>query len=577
MGKKQGVVRSKPRLTPNTLDGTQPSSHELPRDPTRSQTFLLALLVLLALVACQPRTAPPPALATLTPFPTWTPDAAVNRPGPRRPTLPTIPPTATALPIPTLDWQAELQRPALCDTSEQAKAMRADLPDALPTDIPRCYDLTVAFDGNAVAYHAVARIRVANDSSIRWKDLLFRLYPRSPRLYGGTMDVSAVLVNGQPTPWRLTLADGTGLQIPLPTPLVPDDIAEVAIEYTGALDLPPLAPESYGLFTRTGLAAAMTSWYPMLAPFGPRGWIAEPTPEVGDAVVAEAAWLRATILASDRFTLAVTGTVISEERSDGTATYVVATGPTRDMAILLLEGYEKLSVTVDGTTLNSWFLPERRDAAIAAIVGAQEAMRLYNERFGPYPYRDLELVALPLQNYGGMEFPQMVLLEEGLYLGRSLTNAEDLQQLTAHEVAHQWWYGVVGSDQTQQPWLDEGLATWSELLWLETMEGTAAASRYRATTRQTIAARRMPGDAFTAPSRAFPDARWYNYLVYRQGDLFLEAVRSEMGDADFFDALRCYYDEQRYRIATHDALLSCFQRSTTTPLESLFRTWGVAP
>jgi len=82
---------------------------------------------------------------------------------------------------------------------------------------------------------------------------------------------------------------------------------------------------------------------------------------------------------------------------------------------------------------------------------AVRSMHTFSDAFGDYPYREVDVVLLGAATFGGMEYPTIVFSEAN--------------RLTiAHELAHQWWYGVVGSDQFSEPWLDEGLATWSQYL-----------------------------------------------------------------------------------------------------------------
>jgi hypothetical protein len=89
------------------------------------------------------------------------------------------------------------------------------------------------------------------------------------------------------------------------------------------------------------------------------------------------------------------------------------------------------------------------------------AIRDLSRRYGPYPYSTYTLVLTPGLR-GGIEFPSHV-MQGPASSGRS----------TPHEVAHQWFYGLVGNDQGRDPWIDEGLATWAETR----TEGTLSAFR----------------------------------------------------------------------------------------------------
>ena len=56
---------------------------------------------------------------------------------------------------------------------------------------------------------------------------------------------------------------------------------------------------------------------------------------------------------------------------------------------------------------------------------------------------------------GGMEFPTFIMMDSSKYQEPHLSNTS--LEINCHEVAHQWWYAMVGSDQINEPWLDEGI------------------------------------------------------------------------------------------------------------------------
>ena len=85
------------------------------------------------------------------------------------------------------------------------------------------------------------------------------------------------------------------------------------------------------------------------------------------------------------------------------------------------------------------------------LAAAQTSVSTFSASFGPYPYPELDVVLGAFPDFGGMEYPTIVFSEVDKWT-------------VAHEVAHQWWYGLVGNDQYAEPWLDESLATWSEEL-----------------------------------------------------------------------------------------------------------------
>ena len=86
------------------------------------------------------------------------------------------------------------------------------------------------------------------------------------------------------------------------------------------------------------------------------------------------------------------------------------------------------------------------------VVGrARSALEALAARFGPYPWPSLNLAVVPDLGRVGIEYPTMIFLGEN-----------GIARATTHEVAHQWFYSLVGNDQARDPVLDEGLATYSQ-------------------------------------------------------------------------------------------------------------------
>lgn len=90
---------------------------------------------------------------------------------------------------------------------------------------------------------------------------------------------------------------------------------------------------------------------------------------------------------------------------------------------------------------------------------------MYADLFGAYPYRRFVIVQGDFPD--GMEFTGLVFVSDAWFTSNNGTAQSYLTFITVHEVAHQWWYGRIGSDQAMTPWLDEALATYSEVIFYE--------------------------------------------------------------------------------------------------------------
>jgi aminopeptidase N len=115
-----------------------------------------------------------------------------------------------------------------------------------------------------------------------------------------------------------------------------------------------------------------------------------------------------------------------------------------------------------------------------------------------------------------------------------------LERAVVHELAHQWWYGLVGDDPWTAPWLDEGFASYAE----QTLLGTLAAT-CQATPWPSDAARITLGMDWW---REHP--RQYAPTVYSRGACALGALRERLGPHRFDTMLRAYADAHRFGFST---------------------------
>jgi aminopeptidase N len=233
---------------------------------------------------------------------------------------------------------------------------------------------------------------------------------------------------------------------------------------------------------------------------------------------------------------------------------------------------------VDGVTLRNWYLADDREGAEIAFAAARESVEIFNTRFGPYPFEEVEVVQVPLFGAGGVEYPQLYLLDAGLY-GNPVSH-EFLALASAHEMAHQWWYSTVGSDINAAPWQDEALTNWSAILWLEQSQGPDAARAVLAEWQRRVDAyeARYGEERIDQPLENFQERGGaYGTIVYLKGTLFFQALREEIGDDAFFEALRDYYAHHQFGIAAPVDLLSRFEETAGRSLGDFYEEWGVSP
>ena len=241
----------------------------------------------------------------------------------------------------------------------------------------------------------------------------------------------------------------------------------------------------------------------------------------------------------------------------------------RNFVFVLGENYNYANRVVQDVVVNSYYYRGHRLGGEKALEAAADALVAFTDLFGPYPYAELDVVETP-NTLGGMEYPGLVVIEDALYPG-----VGGIEWLAAHEVAHQWWFGVVGSDQIDEPWLDEALTQYSTMLYYEKVYGPQRAAAILnsvfVSAHRSLISRGRDLPAGLPASSYEPSLYWE--VVYDKGALYFDALRQAVGDRTFFDILRTYYAENRYGIATPESFLAVVERVAGERHESIYRRW----
>jgi hypothetical protein len=316
------------------------------------------------------------------------------------------------------------------------------------------------------------------------------------------------------------------LIVTLPSPLPPHDYVVLHIAYEVRL------PAQEGAFGYTPLQTNLGDWYPMIPPYAPeRGWIINPPGRVGEHLAYGRAdcevYLR--LVAGEPPPL-IAASGYQGTTADGWDYYRLDNA--RNFA-WSVGYYETLTGTVNGVTVTSYAFADHPRPAQAAFEATLQAVALFSDLFAPYPRDNLVFIEADFRD--GMEFDGLYFLDRGLYKRYNDSPREYLIPIAVHETAHQWWQGIVGNDPAQEPWLDEALATYSELLFYERHYPYLVDWwwHFRVTRFDTTG----PVDSTIY---AFDRFRPYVNTVYLRGALMLHDLRQAAGDDLFLAFLQGY-------------------------------------
>jgi aminopeptidase N len=201
----------------------------------------------------------------------------------------------------------------------------------------------------------------------------------------------------------------------------------------------------------------------------------------------------------------------------------------------------------------------------------------FSERFGiEYPWEKYAQVVVEQFMWGGMENTSATTLYPAtMHDERALVDGSP-DWLIAHELGHQWWGDLVTCKDWSHLWLNEGFATYCEVLWAEHYKGKD--ERDYLLLKESRQAR--SGSALTRPvvDRHYPDpSTMFDSRAYPKGGWILHMLRSQLGDDDFFRGIQRYGTVYAYQTVETNDLRQVFERLYGVSLERFFHDWTERP
>ena len=345
----------------------------------------------------------------------------------------------------------------------------------------------------------------------------------------GGMSLTGAFVDG--TAVKASVSDQT-IVVPLGGILPAGGSATVEVRY--AARLKASLSGSNWMFTKANGIANLYRWLP---------WVSRKTrfdrPNYGDPFVTPTSpYVRVRIVPDRTLKFATSGERVA---TDGLIQTFEARN-VRDFTITASPSFVTSSTTVGsvkivGIARSSTIAKRLRDEGARAFGKLKSLL-------GSYPYPTLRVV----QSAGGyaMESPSLVWLPYGLETSR-------YRYLVTHEVAHQWFYGLVGSDQAREPFTDEAAADFVTRYLLSSRRGSNCSNR------------ELDHTIYYYSSTCYYEA------IYIQGGNLLNTARTRMGSSAFWAALRGYLKDNRYKLVGTETLLDALDDGTPLNLSQLFR------
>lgn len=383
----------------------------------------------------------------------------------------------------------------------------------------------------------------------------------------GDIEVTKVEIDGEDKEVDLIGDNSDILNVKLDENLSPNSVANLYLEYTITL---PNINHRFGYGEDT---INVANFYPIMCMYEDGEYVMDSYHYNGDPFYSEVSNYDVKITAPNTLTLASTGNIESVDENENTKTYLIEAKVVRDFAFILSDKYSIVSDNIDGVQVNYYYY--KNQYPNEGLKVGVDSVRTFNELFGAYPYSTLNICEANFV-HGGMEYPNLVFISD------AVTNQSDYTNTIVHEVAHQWWYGIVGNNEYQYGWLDEGLTEYSTLLFYEQN------SDYNVNTKDLIKNttnsyvtfveiyEKVFGEVDSSMNRSldeYTNESEYVYIAYVKGMLIFDSLREVIGKDKFSRAIKQYFEDNKFGIATPDSLINSFEKSTKMPLRDFFNSW----
>jgi hypothetical protein len=472
------------------------------------------------------------------------------------------------------------------------------------------YQIELKIDFDALSYAGTERVRWVNLGDHATAVLYFHLYANlrpdqaSSSAGSGTqlteieeprIDITEVRSAADRTPLNYSIDDqGTTLRVNLREQVLPGKATEVIVGFKGIV--PEIDPDETGLTTHVvkQVSAALRgdreirtprdlnfrcrgvmllgTAYPVLAVHDGDEWTRKLEPSVGDTIFNEAADYEVTIAIAPDVVVFTSGAEDEKSGHEKPVTFS-ATG-LRDFAIIAGRNLRSEQTVVGKTTLRSIFIPEHERIGKRVLAMAQDSLRIFSSKFGPLPFKTLNIAEAPLvAGLGSNEFAGLEVIASAYYVDfdspavRNLPEIireqrpsveESLEWGVAHLIAHEWWGAAVGNNPAREAVLDEAMASWSALLYFREVYGEQKAATVLQDQLQGVYRlyRTFGGEDMDAnrPSRDYRNTFQYAAVVTTKGALMFVQLQRLLGEEKLLAALRNYYRANLLEIAELDDL-----------------------
>ncbi len=433
------------------------------------------------------------------------------------------------------------------------------------------YQMNLFLDVETRILYGTTTLTTRNTTAQAIREMWFTVYPNCfrnsqttpapPEAYyagfsEGWMEFDSFRVNGMPAEIS---GKGVSLRVKPSSMLRPDSDIKIEMEWK------VLIPRLEYRFGSNNTIYMLGNFYPTLNVLAQDGWHNAYNSNFGDPFCFHSADYLVTLNIPSGYNYVSTGkTTDAQAEDNGRELYLIQAENARDFCLLVMYDYTEIEQKIKNTVVKCYFPGNYKQPAEQILKQSVRVLDYYSCKFGSYPYSEFKTVIVPMQGFHGMEYSGVIFLQDEML--QSTSQQQRSQFILAHEIAHQWWYGMVGNDQLQEPWLDEGLANWSAYQFLHEMQDQAL---------PVPAKTNKPVNLGKSLAQMHSQQDYY-LTAYRGGEVFWFELEEQLGHDKVIRVLRHYLSEYKNKIATTPELINIIKDESDENMDDFFSRWFAA-
>ncbi len=353
--------------------------------------------------------------------------------------------------------------------------------------------------------------------------------------------------------------DETDARVDLGDDIAPGTSIDLDVEWTSKLP---------SVVMRTGFSDNMHmvgQWFPKVAVLEKDGtWTHFPFHHLSE-FYADYGTYDVTIDVPEAYVIGATGPLVSEQHENGRRIERHVQGDIHDFAWTAWDLWQQREETIDGVKVRLLFPPGYETEGERDLNSLRFAIPHFGERYGKYPYSVLTVMHPRERDNeaGGMEYPTLI-TTMGPWWGPPGVHMPEL--VTVHEFGHQYFYGLLASNENRWPFLDEGFNSYAESIALEHQYGvggtfSALGIHISGQLIQAVTSRRAAlNEPVARNAGEFVSGSDYGALVYQRTAALLDTTSRVFGKEAMIDAMRDYAYTYRFTHPTPDDFLGVIER-----------------